>query len=131
MTPEQHALIVRIHAFLADKDVTSNPPVREVSMFGGVSIMVNDKMIVAAQKDGDLLVRVPAEEHEKLLTKADADQAEMGTGRDMGPGWITVAADPTGDGTSGDSSSAVVPDDRLAFWLTVALAYNRTVTGQS
>lgn len=93
-------------------------------MFGGVSIIVNDKMIVAAQKDGDLLVRVPAEEHDKLLTEADAAQAEMGTGRDMGPGWITVAADSSSDG-------ATVPDNRLTFWLTIALTYNKTVTRPS
>ena len=64
------------------------------------------------------------EEHDKLLTEADAAQAEMGTGRDMGPGWITVAADSSSDG-------ATVPDNRLTFWLTIALTYNKTVTRPS
>lgn len=111
MTPEQAAVIERLRSLLA-----AEPTVREVSMFGGRSIMVNEKMIVAAQRDGALLVRVAAERHDALLAEPGAAQAEMGAGRDMGPGWIEVEA------------SAIARDDRLAFWLAAAMEHNRAMT---
>ena len=112
MTPEQHRLVQRVRALVDDE-----PDVREVSMFGGRAIMVNDKMIVSAGKSGDLLVRADAERHEALLDEPGATQAQMGAGRDMGPGWITVAPEVIAD------------DERLAFWVDVAMSYNRTITG--
>lgn len=114
MTPAQNDLVERIRDFLINESV-----VREVSMFGGRSFMVNEKMIVSAQKDGGLLVRVSADQHQELLGQPGVAQAEMGPGRDMGPGWIEVAAD------------AVSDQDGLSFWLGVALAYNQIVTGGS
>ncbi len=86
-------------------------------MFGGRAFMVNEKMAVGALKRGDLLVRVTADRHEELLRIPGATQAEMGAGRDMGPGWIEVAA------------SAVAEDAGLRFWTGVAMEHNRTVTG--
>lgn len=112
MTPEQAALVERIRGQIAD-----DLAVREVSMFGGRAVMVNEKMIVSAQKDGGLLVRVDPDRHDELLERPGADQAQMGAGRDMGPGWIEVAADATRD------------DDRLASWVEVSMEYNRTVAG--
>ena len=112
MTPEQHRLVQRVRALVDDE-----PDVREVSMFGGRAIMVNDKMIVSAGKSGDLLVRADAERHEALLDEPGATQAQMGAGRDMGPGWITVAPE------------AIADDEKLAFWVDVAMSYNRTITG--
>ena len=112
MTPEQHRLVQRVHTLVDDE-----PDVREVSMFGGRAIMVNDKMIVSAGKSGDLLVRADAERHEALLNEPGATQAQMGAGRDMGPGWITVAPE------------AIADDERLAFWVNVARDHNRTLTG--
>ena len=112
MTPEQHHLVQRIRALVDDE-----PDVREVPMFGGRAIMVNDKMIVSAGKAGDLLVRVAADRHETLLSEPGAEQAQMGTGRVMRPGWITVAPE------------AIADDTRLAFWVDVAMRHNRTVTG--
>jgi len=112
MTPEQHHLVQRVRALVDDE-----PDVREVSMFGGRAIMVNDKMIVSAGKTGDFLVRVAADRHETLLGEPGAEQAQMGAGRDMGLGWITVAPE------------AIADDDRLAFWIDVAMRHNRTVTG--
>ena len=113
MTPEQHRLVQRVHTLVNDE-----PNVREVSMFGGRAIMVNDKMIVSAGKSGDLLVRADAERHEALLDEPGATQAQMGAGRDMGPGWITVAPE------------AIADDERLAFWVVVAKDHNRTLTGE-
>ena len=112
MTPEQHRLVQRVRTLVNDE-----PVVREVSMFGGRAIMVNDKMIVSAGKSGDLLVRADAERHEALLNEPGATQAQMGAGRDMGPGWITVAPE------------AIADDERLAFWVNVARDHNRTLTG--
>ena len=112
MTPEQHHLVQRVHTLVDDE-----PDVREVSMFGGRAIMINDKMIVSVGKTGDLLVRVAADRHETLLSEPGAEQAQMGAERDMGLGWITVAPE------------AIADDDRLTFWIDVAMRHNRAVTG--
>jgi TfoX/Sxy family transcriptional regulator of competence genes len=112
VTAAQTALIERLRELLADE-----PVLREVSMFGGRSFLVNEKMIVSALKSGDLLVRVPADQHDQLLTRPGAAQAEMGSGREMGPGWIQVAA------------TTITDDDALSFWVDVAMAYNRVLTG--
>ncbi|MGO3325264.1 TfoX/Sxy family protein [Gordonia sp. (in: high G+C Gram-positive bacteria)] len=111
MTPEQAALIERIRGQIAD-----DLAVREVSMFGGRAVMVNEKMIVSVQKDSGLLVRVDADRHDELLERPGTVQAQMGAGRSMGPGWIEVAADATRD------------DDQLAAWVNVSMEYNGTVT---
>jgi len=112
MTAEQAALVERLRALLADESV-----LREVSMFGGRSFMVNEKMIVSALKHGGLLVRVDADRHDELLARTGASQAEMGPGRDMGPGWIEVEAD------------AIRDDEPLSAWLGIAMEHNRAVTG--
>ncbi|HLR96816.1 MAG TPA: TfoX/Sxy family protein [Jiangellaceae bacterium] len=109
MPTPQSELIERLRVLL-----TGEPSTREVSMFGGRSFMVNEKMVVSALKEGALLVRVPPDEHDELTTHPGAEQAEMGVGRSMGPGWVSVSA------------SAIDTDERLSFWLTVALDYNRT-----
>lgn len=112
MTPAQSSLLERIRARVADE-----PVMREVSMFGGRSVMVNEKMIVSALKDGGLLVRVDSDRHEELLTRPGAEQAEMGRGRDMGPGWIEVDAETVRD------------DGALSAWVDLAMDHNRVTTG--
>ncbi|MBV2362267.1 TfoX/Sxy family protein [Streptomonospora nanhaiensis] len=112
MTPEQTVLVERVRALLAH-----GPMPREVAMFGGRSFMVNERMVLAARKGGDLLVRVDADRYEELLDRPGAAQASMGPQRDMGPGWIEVAA------------HAVNDDEHLSFWVGVALEHNRAVTG--
>lgn len=97
--------------------IADEPVVREVSMFGGRSVMVNEKMIVSALKNGGLLVRVDGNQRDELLAKPGAIQAEMGPGRDMGPGWIEVASD------------AIKDDRQLAAWVSIAMDYNRHVNG--
>jgi TfoX/Sxy family transcriptional regulator of competence genes len=99
--------IDRVRAALSDQ-----PSAREVRMFGALAFMVNEKMVVALQRDGDLLVRVSPDRDDELLARPGARPAEMGAGRSMGPGWISVAAD------------AVAGDDDLLFWINVALDYN-------
>lgn len=66
---------------------------REVSMFGGVSFMVDERMVVAARRDGALLVRIDPGSAAELLARPGAHPALMGTGRPMGDGWISIDAD--------------------------------------
>jgi len=106
-------LVERLRVLLAEEPVT-----REISMFGGRAFMVNEKLAVCAMKQGELLIRVAADEQEALLAQPGAAQAEMGSGREMGAGWIIVDA------------TAIDTDDRLEPWLERALTHNRAATGR-
>lgn len=105
---EQSRLIERLRSLLAGE-----PSVREVAMFAGRSFMVNEKLVVSAHKDGSLLVRVAAARHDEMIEVPGASGAVMGPDRrNMGPGWISVTA------------GAIAGDERLAFWVGVALEHN-------
>ncbi len=99
MTAEREALADRVRAALPH-----DRPVREVSMFGGLSFMVDDSMVVAVSRDGDLLVRIDPARNGELLNVPGARPAVMGADRPMGPGWITVSQD------------GLTTDEQLAFW---------------
>ena len=73
--------------------------------------MVNDKMVVAVGAD-DLLVRVDPDRHSELTGRPGAAQAEMGAGRSMGPGWISVAEETR-------------TNDDLQFWPSVGAGVQR------
>lgn len=107
--PAQQDLLDRLREHLTNEPVTD-----EKSMFGGVCVMVRGKILVSAGRDGSLLVRVDADRHGDLVARPGARQAEMGAGRDMGRGWITVA--PAGIDSDAD----------LGTWLDAALEYNST-----
>lgn len=100
-------LVARLRDLLA-----AEPSTREISMFGGRAFLVDDRIVVSAGKDGDLLVRVAAERTDELLAQPGARPAEMGSGRPMGAGWITVAAE------------AIVADGPLATWLATSLEHD-------
>lgn len=87
-------------------------------MFGGLSFMVNDKMLVAADRNGDLLVRIDPQRNRELVALPGAEPAEMGAGRAMGPSWICVAHE------------AIGPNSQLSFWIDVALEYNTGAAGR-
>lgn len=108
MSAPQNELADRIRVVLADEQ-----EIREVSMFGGLSFMVRDRMVVAAQRDGGLLVRIDPARHGELTARPGARQAEMGKGRSMGPGWITV------DGEALDTNES------LASWMDVAMQFHQ------
>lgn len=108
----QAELIERLRELLA-----SEASLRELSMFGGRSFMVNNKIVACALKDGDLLARIDADRHDEFVQHSGAAQAEMGAGRSMGPGWIEISAD--------EIEGASV----LSFWVSSALDYNRAVAG--
>jgi len=106
-------LVDRVRDALAGK-----PSVREVKMFGGLSFMVNEKMVVSVRGDGRLLVRADPEQADELLTAKGARPAEMGACRAMSRGWIAVAEE------------AIATDEAFDFWIDMALEYNDKETGQ-
>ncbi|WP_380172540.1 TfoX/Sxy family protein [Kineococcus sp. DHX-1] len=92
----------RVRELLAGRDV------RERRMFGGTSVVVDDRMVLSVRGDGSLLVRVDPERSADLVAREGAVRAEMGPGRDMGPSWLGVPAS----------------DDRVEFWLGLALEHH-------
>jgi len=100
----QEALARRVRHELAGR-VT-----REVTMFGGLSFMVDEALTVAARRDGSLLVRVDPSARAEALRRPGAEPAAMRNGREMGEGWLSVR--PEG----------LTTDDGLRSWLDVALA---------
>ncbi len=103
-------LVPRLRAAFVGRDV------REVQMFGGVSFMVDGRMAVAAGRDGDLLVRVDPARHHQLLQVPGAQEANMGTDRPMGPGWLSV------------KRPHLEASDELSFWIRTALEFHATQT---
>jgi hypothetical protein len=108
MTAQRDALAGRVRAL-----VPPGRSVREVSMFGGLSFMVDDALVVAAGRDGDLLVRTDPARHDELLEVRGAKPAVMGADRPMGPGWIAVGDD------------GLTTDEQITFWIDVGLAARR------
>ena len=84
-------------AELADRvrsAVSHEENVREVTMFGGLAFMVNEKMVACVSGGGGaLLVRVSRSRDAEYLEVGGARRAEMGEGRSMGEGWITHSGD--------------------------------------
>ena len=85
--------------------------VREVRMFGGWSVMLEDRMLASVRKDGSLLVRVDPTRAPALLAVEGAQPAAMAH-RTMGPGWIAVSAE------------AVSTPEQVGFWLIAALEHH-------
>ena len=97
------ALAQRVRDLLA-----SHRDVREVRMFGGLSFMVDERMAVAAGRDGDLLVRTDPGEYDTLLRRG-GEPAQMGNDRPMGRGWLTVPR------------QRLQQEEELAYWVTVGI----------
>ena len=101
---------------LADRVRAALPPdgaVREISMFGGLTFMLEDRMVVCAHRDGSLLVRIDPDRSVELLRAPQAHPAVMGPDRPMGAGWLTVTAD------------GLTTDEQVTGWVDVALQYHR------
>jgi TfoX/Sxy family transcriptional regulator of competence genes len=112
--PYNAELADRVRSALSDRD-----HVREVKMFGGLAFMVDERMVVCVSGGGsDLLVRVAPERDAELLERAGAQRAEMGKGRSMGEGWITV------------DEEALTEDRDLHFWIDAVLEYNAEKTAR-
>jgi hypothetical protein len=95
----------RIRAALAGRAV------REVGMFGGLTFMVNDKIAVTADTQGDLMVRCDPARAQELLERDGARWPVM-KGRKMSRGWIVVAAD------------RLDADETLTSWIREALDHS-------
>ncbi|EGD54571.1 TfoX/Sxy family protein [Gordonia neofelifaecis] len=81
---------------------------REVSMFGGLAFMVDQKLVVSARRAGDLLVRIPKERFDELTSLPGVSEAVMGRDRVMGRNWVAVSA------------KAVAADADLSRWVEIA-----------
>ncbi|MEX5716785.1 TfoX/Sxy family protein [Geodermatophilus maliterrae] len=93
--------------------------VREVTMFGGLAFMVDEEMMACVSGGGGaLLVRVSRSRDAEYLKVEGARRAEMGKGRSMGEGWITVDED------------ALTEDGDLHFWIDAVLEYNAEKTAE-
>ena len=85
--------------------------VDEKRMFGGLAFLINGNMSVAVSGQGVLMVRVPAEDTEKLLGRAHVSPMVMG-GREV-RGWIRVG------------SAGVKTTRQLTDWVTRGADYAR------
>jgi TfoX/Sxy family transcriptional regulator of competence genes len=104
----------RVRGVLSDRD-----NVREVKMFGGLAFMVDERMVVCVSAGGGaLLVRVAPERDAEYLKKAGAERAEMGKGRSMGEGWITI------------DEEALQKDEDLQYWMDASLAFHAQGSGR-
>jgi len=103
---------------LADRvrEALSGRSVREVTMFGGLAFMVNDKIAATANAEGDLMVRCDPARVETLLER-DGAQWPLMRGRRMSKGWIVIEAE------------RVESDEILESWIQEALDHNAKVTG--
>ncbi len=98
--------------------LTAESTIREVKMFGGLSFMVNEAMLMNVGSAGDLLVRVDPKRDEDYLKREGVSSAEMGAGRTMGKGWLAV------------DTGTVATDENLAFWVDAAMDFNRKQAGR-
>jgi TfoX/Sxy family transcriptional regulator of competence genes len=87
--------------------------VDEKRMFGGLAFLINGNMAVAVSGQGGLMVRVPAEDTEKLLARAHVSPMAMG-GREV-RGWIRVG------------SAGVRTTRQLTDWVTRGADYARAL----
>jgi len=97
--------------------LAAKPSAREVKMFGGLSFLVDGRLVVSANGDGALLVRADPDRADELLMRRGARPAEMGAGRAMGHGWISVV------------ETTIASHESLDFWIAVALEYHEKETG--
>ena len=101
---------------LADRIRELLGPIRGVDekrMFGGLAFLINGNMSVAVSGQGGLMVRVPREDTERLLTRAHVSPMVM-AGRET-RGWIRVDAD------------GVKTKRQLADWVTRGADYARSL----
>ena len=84
--------------------------VEEKTMFGGLCFMVNDKMCIGVEKER-LMVRLDPSKYEEVMEKEGCKPMDF-TGKVM-KGFVFVDAD------------AVTTKKKLAFWVNLALEYNK------
>ena len=87
--------------------------VDEKRMFGGLAFLVDGNMAVCVSGQGGLMVRVPPEQTESLLTRAHVEPMVM-SGRDV-RGWIRV------------SDCGIRTKRQLTAWVDRGAEYARTL----
>ena len=115
---EREATVARMayDTELADRlreSLAGEEALTEQAMFGGLAFLVHGNMAVAVSSQGGLLVRVPPEQTERMLSRPHVELMEMG-GRSMA-GWIRVA--PEGVKTA----------RQLSSWVTLGAGYARSL----
>jgi hypothetical protein len=98
----------RIRALLANEHIV------EKRMFGGLAFMIGGNMAVAASGRGGLMVRVPPDETEALLSRAYVEPMVM-AGRET-RGWLRVSDD------------GINTKRQLQFWVTRGVEYASTLS---
>jgi TfoX/Sxy family transcriptional regulator of competence genes len=83
--PYDEVLANRIRELLASEQTV------EKRMFGGLAFLINGNMSVAASGRGGLMVRVPPEQTEALLSHEHAEPMVM-AGRET-RGWLRISDD--------------------------------------
>ena len=85
----------------------------EQRMFGGLAFLIGGNMSVCVSGQGGLMVRVPREDTDKLLTREHVSPMVM-AGRET-RGWVRVAAD------------GVKTKRQLQSWVTRGVDYARSL----
>ncbi len=93
--------------------LAGEPGLSERAMFGGVALMLDDKMCVGVMKGGGMMVRLSPEEGESALQEPHAREMDF-TGRPM-RGWVIV------------DSEGLLSEQDLASWVDPAVRYVRTL----
>ncbi len=83
--------------------------VEEKRMFGGLAFLINGNMSVAASGRGGLMVRVPPDDTERLLTRRHVEPMVM-AGRET-RGWLRVSAE------------GIATKRQLQSWVTCGVEY--------
>jgi TfoX/Sxy family transcriptional regulator of competence genes len=71
--------------------IAAEKGVEEKRMFGGLAFLINGNMSVAASGRGGLMVRVPPDETDRLVTRQHVEPMVM-AGRET-RGWLRVSVD--------------------------------------
>jgi TfoX/Sxy family transcriptional regulator of competence genes len=71
--------------------VAAERGVDEKRMFGGLAFLINGNMSVAVSREGGLMVRVPRDQTDTLVSRDHVEPMVMG-GREM-RGWLRVSLD--------------------------------------
>ncbi len=87
--------------------------VEEKRMFGGLAFLINGNMSVAASSKGGLMVRVPPDETERLLTRDHVEPMVM-AGRET-RGWLRVRPEGLGPSASCSRGWSAAWTTRRAF----------------
>jgi TfoX/Sxy family transcriptional regulator of competence genes len=95
---------------IADQLLLRGVVFEQKKMFGGICFLVNDKMLVGANRDGKLMVRVDPVEDAVLSQRAEVEPMVHG-GRSM-PGFLYIEPD------------GFEEDTELEFWLEKCLEFN-------